>query len=211
MFDFIVVFILSLVCIFILMQSIDCIFSMSKKIKSALLSSMFMSFSLWVSFLLSIIVFYLALNFLIKIPIYLGIKTEDRNFETLISPTDCLLLTNAIRETENRIGEKENHRYLEEVAHLFTIKLEYQKAAQKLKEQVKIYHNLELSPEAEKYTHQIGTKFQEQSELFLQRNAITTNKEGVKKVYKLLEKMDKIDRERLRLIERVKQQCNNTA
>lgn len=211
MFSFIVIFILSLLLVFVFMQLTDLILILKKRIKEPLLSLAFISSSLFLSFLLSIVSFYLVLNTLFRLPIYLGLETESQNFETLIPQTDCLLLTNAIEKTESQIGEKENHRHLEEVAHLFTIKLEYQKAAQKLKAQVKLYTDLELSPEGQKYTHQIGTKFKEQSELFIQRNTITTNKEGVKKVYKLLEKMDKIDQERLRLINQVKQQCNNTA
>ena len=211
MFSFIAIFIFGLFLIFVLMQLIDIIFILQKRIKVQFLSFIFIILSLSLSFLLSIISFYLVLTFLVKLPIYLGLETKQQDFDAIIPKTDCLLLTNVIKQTENQIGEQENHRYLEKTAHLFTIKLEYQKAAQKLKEQGKIYNNLELSPEAQNYTRQIGTKFKEQSELFSQRNTIKTNKEGVKKVYKLLKKMDKIDQERLRLIDEVKQQCNNTA
>ena len=197
--------------IFILMQLIDHTFIFKKRIKNQIISFTFMASSLFLSFLFSIISFYLLLNFLNKLPIYLGIEQKKQAVNIIIPQADCLLMQNAIKQTESKIGKSENHRYIEDTAHLFTIKIEYQKAAQKLKEQAKIYNNLELSPQAQNYSRQIGEKLQEQSELFSQRTAIRTNREGIKKIYKLLKKMDKIDRKRLRLIDRVKQQCNNTA
>lgn len=211
MFSFLVIFIFILVWIFILVQLVDQIFIINKKIKAQASSLTFISISLALSFVVSMISFYLVLNFLFELPTYLGLETKQQDFEALISQQDCLPLTNAIQQTESQIGQQENHRYLEETAHLFTLKLEYQKAADKFQEQVKIYKNLELSAEAQKYAQQISTRLEEQSKLFTQRKTITTNKEGIKKVYKLLDKMDKLEQERLRLIEQVKQQCNNTA
>ena len=208
MFSFLLIFIFTLLGIFFLTKLINHIFSYKKRIKSKSLSFTFIVISLTLSFLFSIISFYLVLNFLVKIPDYLGINTKQQTLEAIIPATDCLPLTNAIEQTESKITGQENHRYIEETAHLFTIKLEYQKAAKKLKEQAQLYKKLTLSPESQQYTQKISDEFQKQSDLFSERTTIITNKTGIKKVYKLLEKMDRIDQERLRLINQVKQQCS---
>ncbi len=209
MFSFVAIFIFILFWIYILIQIVDQIFKANQKIKSKTLSLSFISLSLLVSFIGSMISFYLVLIFLLNLPIYLGFKPKIEPISIVLSPTDCLTLTEAIRQTDTQIDEQANHRFLEETAHLFTIKLEYQKVADKLKEQAQIYSKLSLSPEGESYARQISQKFQLLSELFIQRNTITPNKEGIKKVYKLLERMDELDRERLLLVNQVKQQCNN--
>ena len=207
MFSFIVIYIVSLLLAFILFQLIDKLFLLRKKIKSKVKFLFFIGTSLLFSFILSIIGFALVLKFLFQIPTYLGLETKQQISKISISTTDCLPLTNTIQKTEILIGQKENHRYLEETAHLFTIKLQYQKAADKLKEQAQIYNNLELSADAKEHAQKIATKFQEQSDLFTQRTTITTNKAGIKQVYKILEKMDRVDQERLKLINQVKQKC----
>lgn len=209
MFSFIAILIFSLLWIFILMQLIDRIFIINKKIKVQPISLLFMIISLLLSFSISIISFYFVLILLFKMPFYLGLETKKQSFETMISNADCLPLTNAIKQTESNIGLKENHRHLEETAHLFTIKLEYQKAAKKLTEQAKLYSNLELSIDSQPYSQKIAANFAKQADLFRQRTAITTNKAGIKQVYKILEKMDRVNQERLRLVNQVKRQCDN--
>ena len=211
MFSFVACFIFGLVWIFILMQLIGIILLVNKKIKVQIISFFFLILSLLLAFLLSVVSFYFVLDILATLPDYLAKEIRKQDFEVIIPPRDCLPLLKAIEQTESQINKPNNHRYIEETAHLFTIKLEYQKAARKLASQAKIYHNLALSPEADKYAQQIATKLKEQADLFAERNTITTNKEGIKKVYKLLNKMDKVEQEKLRSIDRVKQQCNNTA
>lgn len=210
MFSFVAIFLFILFWIFILIKIVDLIFRVNRKIKGKTLSLSFISLSLTVSFIGSMISFYLVIIFLINLPIYLGFKQKIEPISIVFSTTDCSTLTEAIQQTDIQIDEQANHRYLEETAHLFTIKLEYQKVADKLKEQAQIYSDLSLSPEGQSYARQISQKFQALSELFIQRNTITPNKEGIKKVYKLLERMDELDRERLLLVNQVKQQCNNT-
>ncbi|MGK7951376.1 MAG: hypothetical protein AB4368_21980 [Xenococcaceae cyanobacterium] len=210
MFSFVAIFIFILFWIYILIKIVDLIFSANRKIKGKTLSLSFISLSLIMSFIGSMISFYLVIIFLINLPIYLGFKQKIEPISIVLSTTDCLTLTEAIQQTDSQIDEQANHRFLEETAHLFTIKIEYQKVADKLKEQAQIYRNLSLSPEGQSYARQISQKFQALSELFIQRNTITPNKEGIKKVYKLLERMDELDRERLLLVNQVKQQCNNT-
>ena len=209
MFSFIVIFIFILAWIYILIQIVDRIFKANRKIKKQSLSLSYISLSLIVTFIGSMISFYLVLIFLFKLPFYLGLKEATEPINIVLSAEDCSTLTRAIQQSNREIDERANHRFLEETAHLFTIKLEYQKVADKLKEQAQIYNDLPLSPEGQTYAQEISQKFQSQSELFMERNTITPNKEGIKKVYKLLQKMDKIDRERLVLVDRVKQQCNN--
>lgn len=211
MFYFVTILFFTLFWIFILMQLTDYIFTVNKKIKVQALSFSFISISFILAFIASTISFYLLLNFLFKLPIYLGFQKPPHTIHIVLSQSDCSTLAQAIKQTESKIHEETNHRFLEETAHLFTIKLEYQKVAEQLQEQAQVYNNLELSADAETYAQQISTNLQEQSELFIQRNKITPNKEGIKKVYKLLNKMDKLDQERLRLVNQVKQQCNNTA
>lgn len=211
MFSFVAIFIFILFWIFILIQVIDRIFRANQKIQGQSLSLFFISISLIMSFVASMISFYLMLIFLLKLPVYLGLSQKIEPLNVVFSETDCSTLTKAFRQTESKIHQETSHRFLEETAHLFTIKLEYQKVADHLQEEAEIYNNLELSVDADNYAKQIGTKLQEQSALFIERNEISPNKEGIKKVYKLLKKMDETDRERLRLVNQVKQQCNNTA
>lgn len=102
------------------------------------------------------------------------------------------------------------HRYIEEKVHLFVIKLDYEKGAQRLREQSRQYTNLKLQKNTADYANKIANKLQAKAELFEQRVEVQENKAGRKEIYRLLDRMDRITEERQQLIELVKQKCNET-
>jgi hypothetical protein len=170
----------------------------------------FIGLSASLLFLLTSIIFLLGVNLILNSSPFSSIAHNREVSQINISVEDCSLLLDTIARTENRSDRQENHRYIEEEAPLFTLKLDYQQGAQQLREQSRQYSNLKLQKNTANHAKKIAQKFQEKAELFEQRIKIKENEVGKKEIYKLLNRMDRVTEERQQLIELVKQKCSET-
>ncbi|WP_144873076.1 hypothetical protein [Hyella patelloides] len=126
----------------------------------------------------------------------------------LIEKQDCQKFIDTIYITENQIHRLENHRYIEESASLFTIKLEYQKGANKLTSVAKQYLDLDVAENSQHYSQQLAQMLQEKAQLFKKRSETVENGKGVKQIFNLLEQMDLVTKQRQNLITAIEKQCN---
>jgi hypothetical protein len=208
----VIVFSLIILLILGLIKVIDFLFLYRQKIK---LQSLRLGFSILGIFFLLIISSLIVLGVIKSVVNISQLLTRDsvpkNNTFALISRRDCQPLLDTIKETENAIYQQENHRYIEEEAPLFAIQLEYHKGFQKLREQLVKYENLAAKESeniyAQNYGNQIAEQLKKKAELFKERIKIKPDKVGRKKIYELLEEMDKVTAERQKLIEQVEQQC----
>jgi hypothetical protein len=210
MFALILVFAFILVVIFILIKIIDLILDNSYKIKLRNLKLVVTILAFLITFFSSTIFVALGINLIFSLFVFLGLNQDVAQSNFDFDLTDCPSLLEAIHQNENQIYKFENHRYIEEVAPLFTIKLEYEQGAKKLRTQSEKYQNLALSEKSINLTARISQKMLEKANLFDDRVKIGASSSSNKQILKLLEKMDRVTEERLKLVDRVKQQCNSS-
>lgn len=210
MFALVIIFVFSLLIILGLIKIIDLIFNYQQQLKPVSLKWGFTSISLLLIFITSMAFVFWGSQLIINLTN--NVDLAQPSFETNISidPTDCDLLVDKIYQAENQVYKFENHRYIEEVSPLFTIKIEYQKGAEKLREQAQQYQNLKLQPTTLKTVNKIAQKLTEKAHLFEDRVQQQAGQSGTKEILKLLDKMDRVTEERFTLIDRVKQQCTNS-
>ena len=126
-----------------------------------------------------------------------------------IENQDCQQLKDLIYSTENKIYQAENHRYIEEVSPIFTIKLEYEKGAKELSSAAEQYSSLDISENSQHYAEKIAQKLQKKSQLFQDRTKVVKNSKGIQKIADLLKQMDRVTEQRKNLITIIKKQCNS--
>lgn len=210
MFAPVIIFAFILVVIFILIKVIGCIFDYTYQLKSKNLKLAVTIITFSLTFIFSLIIVVLGVNFIVSGLNFLGLNQNVAQGDFNVDLLDCPSLLETIYQDENQIHQFENHRYIEEVAPIFTIKIEYEQGAKRLREQAEKYQNLRISTKSINVTQEISQKLLEKAHLFEERVKITVNSSGTKQILKLLAKMDLITEERLRLIDLVKQQCANS-
>lgn len=209
MFNFIIVFIFTILLICGLIKIIDLIFIYNPKIKISFLGLDFISLSVSLLFISTSIIFLFAVNLILDLSPFSN-NSQNATSQINIAPRDCLLLLDTIARTEYKGDRQEDHRYIEAEAPLFTLKLDYQKGAQQLREQARQYTNSNFQKSTADHANKIAKKLQEKAELFEQRIKIKENEVAEKEIYQLLDRMDRVTEERQELIELVKQKCTET-
>ncbi|BAU64128.1 hypothetical protein STA3757_14970 [Stanieria sp. NIES-3757] len=209
MFTPVIIFAFILVVIFILIKIIGCIFDYTYQLKSKNLKLVVTIITFILTFIFSLIIVVLGANFIVSGLNFLGLNQNVVKGNLNVDLFDCPSLLETIYQDENQIHQFENHRYIEEVAPIFTIKIEYEQGAKKLREQAEKYQNLKISAKSINLSQEISQKLLEKAHLFEERVKIAADKSGTKQILKLLAKMDRITEERLKLIDLVKQQCAN--
>lgn len=207
MFNFIIVFIFTILLICGLIKIIDLIFIYNKQIRISLFGLDFISISASLLFLLASIFFLFGVYLILNFSPFSSVAQNRETSQINISVEDCSLLLNTINATENTGNRQKNHRFIEEQAPLFTLKIDYQKGAQQLREQSRQYRNLKLHKNTEIYVDEIAQKSLEKAELFEQRINIKENEVSKQEIYKLLDRMDRVTKEKQQLIELVKRKC----
>ena len=190
------------------LQVIDLVFSIRTKLKPVYLKQVFTvtSFLLW--FGVSTLATVLISQFFLQLPQRWFNVPQKAVADIAIEKQDCQQLKDIIYQTENQIYKVENHRYIEEVSPLFTIKLEYEKGAKELSSAAEQYSSLELAENSRHYTEQIAQKLDKKSQLFQDRTKAIANRQGMKKIPDLLNEMDRVTEQRKNLITVIKKQCD---
>ena len=189
------------------LKIIDLIFTAQINFKPKHIKKIFTATSLVLWFSFSLISTLLAAEFLVKIPqTFLG-NSLHNNSNLTLALKDCQKLIDAIYLGENKIYQIENHRYIEEEAPIFTIKLEYTKGAKQLQSVANRYLKLDVAENSQQYSNQIAQKLQEKAQLFQHRTEIKEDSQGVEEILNLLRKMDRVTAQRQSAIDAVKQQC----
>lgn len=189
------------------LKIIDRVFTAKKKLQPDYMQSIFAVFALFLWFIFSAVSTIVISAFFLKLPQIWSGNTQRTKFDVMIEKQDCPKLIDTIYSVENKIYQSENHRYIEEVAPIFTIKLEYEKGAKKLNSVAQQYLALDVGKNSQFYTQQLAQKMQEKAQLFQTRTEITENSKGVKQILNLLAQMDRLTQEKQNLIENVKKQC----
>lgn len=207
MFALLAIFTFIIILFLASIKAIELVFTTKRKIKPNYMKSIFTAFSLLIWFSFSTISTISVSTFLLQLPqIWFG-NTQRANADAIIEQQDCQKIVDTIYSLENQIHQTENHRYLEEVSPIFTIKLEYQKGAEKINSVAEQYLALDIAESSRNYTKQIAEKLQQKAQLFQTRTEITENSKGIKEIVNLLEKMDRVTAERQNMIEGVERQC----
>jgi hypothetical protein len=191
-----------------LIKIIDIFFLYKQQIKNRHLSQ---ATTVVVPILALIISSILILSGIQTIVNLFSLSANSQNQERLeliaIPSQDCPKLFNLINKTEKAIEREENHRYIEEEVPLFSIKLEYQKGLEKIREQAVQYKNEKWQKNSEIYAQEIARQLEAKAKLFEQRINAKADRSGREKIYQLLEEMDEVTTERQNLIRTVRQQC----
>ncbi|AFZ34022.1 hypothetical protein Sta7437_0412 [Stanieria cyanosphaera PCC 7437] len=209
MFALVLVFAFTLVVIFILIKLIDIILNNTYQLKYNNLKLAVTTITFVLTFIFSLIIVVLGVNLIFFGLNLVGLKQNIAQADINVDLFDCPSLLETIYHNENQVYQFEKHRYIEEVAPLFTIKIEYEQGAKRLREQAGKYQNLKISSKSINVVQEISQKLLEKAHLFEERVKIKADSSGTKQILKLLEKMDQVTEERLRLIDRVKQKCTN--
>lgn len=206
MLSFLAIFLFAILLIFILAKLADLIFVLKTKIESNIWSWTAIGTSFTIAFILSVLIVFYLLRFLVNFPNLLP-STAPMFAKYSIDNLDCPVLIDIIYQTENSIYNYENHRYIEESSPLFTIKIEYEQGAEKLKNETKKYAQLKVGEKTQKTIAQIQQKLHKKADLFLQRTKINLENRGFDRIANLLTEMDRITQARLEIIDGVKKQC----
>lgn len=205
---FIAIFSVILIFMYLWRNAIAQIFLLKEKLKPDSLAWSVTGGLLFLSFIAAIITILLIVRFIISVPYLFNTNLiGNKNDFPALAQKDCPSLLNVIYNTQN--NQLENHRYIEEVAPLFTIKLEYKKGIDFLKSEADQYSKLIVEPETKYYTTKIAEKLRQKADLFEQRVQINLNQDKLKDVLNLLDEMDKVTKERMDLITEVKNQCQS--
>jgi phosphotransferase system glucose/maltose/N-acetylglucosamine-specific IIC component len=210
MFAPVIIFAFILVVIFILIKVIGLILDYNSKLKSSNLKLAVTIITFILTFIISLLIVVFGVNFIFVGLSFWGLNQNVAQADLNVDLFDCPSLVETIYQNENQIYKFENHRYIEEVAPLFTIKIEYEQGAKRLQEQAKKYQNLKISAKSTPVIQEISQKLLEKAHLFEERVKIEAGSSGTKQILKLLEKMDQVTEERLKLIDLVKQKCTNS-
>lgn len=207
MLSLLAIFIVNLILLFALFKISDFIFIFKNRPKSKI-SSIYLAVGAFILlFLLSVITTFGSAK-LIASSIPPQNKSTLASLGANIDTKDCPRLLDTIYIVETEIAQFDNHRNIEEVSPLFTIKLEYQKGADKLKKYAAVYQELKLTNKSKIYTQNIAQKMQTKAKLFERRIKITENKKGIKEILELLKKMDRVTYEQQTIVEGIEKQCN---
>lgn len=211
MLSFLTIFISVAVLFFASLKIIDLIFNAKIQFKLPYMKGVFRTTSLLVWFCLGTIATFLISTVLVKIPTaaYKPDPVASQIPTMAIEKQDCQRVIDTIYSTENSIYKLENHRYIEEISPVFTIKIDYKKGAEKLDSAAKKYRELEVAESTKPYTQAIADKLEQKAELFTNRSEAEENSKGIKKVIYLLDEMDRATEQRQQLIDALERQCNS--
>jgi hypothetical protein len=207
MFALLAIFSFIIVLFLASLKIIELIFTNRRKFKSNYQKSLFPVLALFLWFSFSAISTIFISSIILKLPQILFGSSQRANADVAIEKQDCQKIIDTIYSLENQIYQIENHRYIEESAPIFTIKLEYQKGSEELSSVAEEYLALDVGKNSQNYTKQMAEKLQEKAQLFQVRTEIMENSQGVKQIINLLEKMDRVTEERQNMISGVKKQC----
>jgi hypothetical protein len=210
MLSFVAIVAFSLLLIFILAKLTDLIFVFKARIKSDTLSWTATGTSFLVAFILSMLIVFSFLRFLIDIPNLFQFKANLFAAYPL-DIQDCPVLIDTIYQTENSIYNYENHRYIENSSPLFTIKVEYEKGAEKLKNEIPKYKKLKVGDRTQKSIARLQQQLNDKANLFLQRTKLNLENRGLDRINNVLTEMDRTTQARLEIINGIKQQCSVTS
>ncbi len=207
MLSLLAIFIVNLVLLFALFKASNFIFILKTNPKSQI-SSIYLTVGAFILlFFLSVITTFGSAKLIAN-----SIPTDRLSTSAAIGadldPKDCSKLLDTIYLVETEIAELDNHRNIEETSPLFTIKIEYQKGGDKLREYALLYEGLELTEASKVYTKNIAQKMQNKANLFDKRIKIKEDKEGIKKILELLKQMDRVTYEQQTIIEGIERQCD---
>ncbi len=206
MFSLLAIFLVNLVLLFALFKASDFIFTLKTKRKFKE-SSVYITIATFVLlFLLSLIATFASAKLIANLIPPQRVQVSEL-VAADIDSKDCSKLLDTIYLVENQITQLDNHRNIEETSPLFTIKLEYQKGAEKLREYASVYEELGLAEKSKIYSKKIAEKMQEKADYFDQRAKIKEDKEGAKQILQLLKKMDRVTQEQETIIEAIERQC----
>ena len=205
MLSLLAIFIVDLVLLFALFKASDLIFTPQAKLRYKK-SSIYLTIAAFVLlFLLSAITTFGSARLIANL--ITSQKIQSSALLADIDLNDCSKLLDTISLAQNKITLLDDHRNIEETSPLFTIKLEYQKGSEKLREYASIYEGLDVTEKSKIYSQNIAQKMQEKADYFDQRIKIKENKEGAKQISQLLKKMDRVTQEQQTIIEDIERQC----
>jgi hypothetical protein len=206
---FLLILVVVLLVMFVWAQTFDKVFLFKEQVKPDSLGVLFLIIGAIVSTIIAGLTIFFITNLAINIPNWVESKLIAQNIK--VDRADCPQLIATINKSNQLLEEVEDHRYIEEAAPIFTIKIEYEKGLNQLKKEAQEFSNLELQNNSKYYADSIAYNLNKKAQLFQERMdfKVEGNK-NTQDVYKLLEQMDKFTSERLKLISQVKQQCNNS-
>lgn len=191
---------------FVLAKIVDQTFFFKEKIKSESLAWTATIMAVLSALLLSMILVFLVTRLVFNLPAFLGfIENQTNNIS--VAKNDCPVILDTIYETENAVYSYENHRYIEQTSSMFDINSDYKKGAKKLREQILKYQNLKLQNSSRKDIDLIVNTLKVKAELFEKRVNISPYNSETDNVSGILAEMDKVTKERLKLVDALKSEC----
>lgn len=189
------------------LKIIDLILATKIKFKPLYLKKFFTATSLFLWFCFGLVSIVIVSSLLVKLPLAFRVNSSETT-NIILGERDCQELLNRIYAQENQIYLIENHRYLEESSSLFTIKLEYQQAGERLNTVAEHYLNSDLTDKGRFYGNRIAQLLQTKAQLFEERANFQENGKNIKKIADILKQMDRVTEQRKGIISAVKKQCN---
>lgn len=189
---------------------IDRILLLNHKLEPKYLAWLISGISLLISVILAANIYFFIVSFFLSLPVFSEYKISRVKQNIAIQPEDCPIILQTIAREQEELAFYNNHRYIEEKAPLFTIKIQYERGAEILREEAKQFAKLPINKNSKYYTNKIAEKLNEKAELFEQRVKAKPGIDSPEKVLDLLNRMDRVTEERLNTLEQVKKQCSQS-
>jgi ABC-type transport system involved in multi-copper enzyme maturation permease subunit len=205
---FLAVFLIFVILLtFILSKITDLTLVFASRLRSNTLSWTATGVSFIFSYILSVLIVFYLLHFIANFT--KQIQVADNLLSSFpVDKKDCPAIIDTIYQSENSIYNYENHRYIEESSPLFTIKVEYEKGAKKLANEIKAYDKLKLADKSQQTIEKIKRSIREKADLFNKRSKLNINHKAFDTISGLIADMDGVTQSRLEIINEIKNQCS---
>jgi hypothetical protein len=201
------IFAFVLLLMYVWAKVIDRIILLKPKFESNALGWTLVLGLIGLSTLTAAIAFFILIRLIVQVPGLINARAVESE-PPAIAMAQCQPLIAFVEQQEKQISKLEDHRHIEEVAPIFTIKSEYEKGEKALEQTALAYEQLQAEPNVEYYTTQIAERLRQKADVFQQRIEVDLETSEAQDVLRLLAAMDQITNARLQVVNQIKKQCD---